>query len=216
MLFRSEVELGDLGKVGMFGFGLRHDFKQWIPGFKELPFDMSVQGGWSRLSGTYGKVEYYPTDFIDVNFEVVDQQLPDTEAGIENDYYRTQDLTLTTSAWNTNLIISKKLAVLTGYLSLGYASSTFNVALNGNYLLPDYIPITDPDYNAADDTNNDGIVTVLDGENEARDPIDVDINYSSFNASVGLRLKLALFTMHAAYVYQDYSMYNLGIGVSFR
>lgn len=214
--FFPEVELGDLGKVGMFGFGLRHDFKQWIPGFKELPFDMSVQGGWSRLSGTYGKVEYYPTDFIDVNFEVVDQQLPDTEAGIENDYYRTQDLTLTTSAWNTNLIISKKLAVLTGYLSLGYASSTFNVALNGNYLLPDYIPITDPDYNAADDTNNDGIVTVLDGENEARDPIDVDINYSSFNASVGLRLKLALFTMHAAYVYQDYSMYNLGIGVSFR
>ncbi|WP_462281184.1 DUF6588 family protein [Salinivirga cyanobacteriivorans] len=214
--FFPEVGLGDFGKVGMFGFGLRHDFKQWIPGFKKLPFDMSAQFGWSRLSGTYNKVEYYPTDYIDVPFEVVDPQLPTSEEGIANDYYRTQDLTLTSSAWNTNLIISKKIAVLTGYVSIGYAASNFNIALNGNYLLPDYIPASDPDYNASDDTNGDYIVTVLDSDNEMRDPIDANIQYSSVNTSVGLRLKLALLTLHAAYVYQDYSMYNVGLGVSFR
>ncbi|HKK58730.1 MAG TPA: DUF6588 family protein, partial [Salinivirga sp.] len=214
--FFPEVGLGDFGKVGMFGFGLRHDFKQWIPGFKKLPFDMSAQFGWSRLSGIYNKVEYYPTDYIDVPFEVIDPQLPTTEEGIANDYYRTQDLTLTSSAWNTNLIISKKIAVLTGYVSIGYAASNFNISLNGNYLLPDYIPASDPDYNASDDTNGDYIVTVLDQSNEMRDPIDANIEYSSINTSVGLRLKLALLTLHAAYVYQDYSMYNVGLGVSFR
>ncbi len=214
-----EMNFADYGKIGMFGFGLKHDFKQWIPGFNKLPFDMSLQGAWSRLSGTYNKVEYYPTKITNIEFEVLGDGLPVNDDQIENDYYRTQDLTLTTSAWNVNLILSKEISVLTGFVSLGYAESNFNVALNGKYLLPDYRLPTDEDYDINDDENGDQIITVLDAGNDdniINDPLDVNIPYSSVNAAVGLRLKLGLFTMHAAYVYQDYSMLNAGLGVSFR
>lgn len=214
--FFPEMELADYGKLGMIGFGLKHDFKQWIPGFKMLPFDMSIHGAWSRLSGTYNKVEYYPTKYMDINFERMGDGFPLNDDQIENNYYRTQDLTLTTAGWNVNLIVSKKISVLTGFASLGYAKSTFNIALNGKYLMPNYIPATDDEYNAGDDENGDGIITELDKNNEVEDPFDISIPYTSINASVGFRLKLGLFTLHAAYVYQDYSMLNAGIGVSFR
>jgi hypothetical protein len=212
-----EMELGDYGKIGMIGFGLKHDIKQWIPGLKQLPFHLSIQGAWSRLSGSYSQIDYFPTN----SFEVRDTDLPvpNTTQGdidIQKDYYNTQDLVLTTKAWNMNLIVSKKLSVFTAFASLGYSSSTFNISLNGNYLIPQYIPITSPDYNSIDDTNNDGFVTVLDGENAIVDPINVDIIHKSVNAAIGFQLKLAIVSLHAAYVYQDYGMVNFGLGFSFR
>lgn len=211
-----ELEIGDFGKIGMIGFGVKHDIKQWIPVIQKLPFDLSIQGAWSRLSGTYSQVNYYPTDIITTSFEYVDPLLPTNATDIANDYYRTQDLTLITNAWNANLIVSKKMSVLTVFASVGYSSSNFNIGLNGNYLIPEFIPSTDDAYNAADDTNSDGIVTVLDSENDVTDPIDVNIKYSSINASVGLRLQLALVAFHATYVHQDYSMINFGLGISFK
>ncbi|PLX20358.1 MAG: hypothetical protein C0599_09170, partial [Salinivirgaceae bacterium] len=217
--FFPEIEFGDYGKMGMIGFGLRHDIKQWIPGVKKLPFDMAIQGAWSRLAATYNGIEYYPDDFVDRStFDIVDPNLPqfnspNFDAAVENDFYRTQDLTLTTSAWNANLIVSKKLAFFTPFVSLGYSSSDFNIGLNGKYLIPEYnLPIGD--YSLADDTNGDFVITVLDEENIVKDPIDATIHYSSFNTSVGFQLKLALLSIHAAYVYQSYSMVNFGLGVT--
>ncbi|MFO7865076.1 MAG: DUF6588 family protein [Salinivirgaceae bacterium] len=214
--FFPELELGDLGRIGMFGFGIKHDIKQWIPGVKKMPFDLSVQAAWSRLAGTYNNVEYYPTKIVNTDFEVVDHRLPSTDLEIESDFYRSQDLTLTSTAMNANLIVSKRIAVLTGFASIGYSQSTFNIGLNGDYLIPQYIPRTDAAYNGDDDTNDDGIVTKLDKDNVVKDPIDADITYSSINAAVGLRLNLGLLTLHGTYVYQDYSMINFGMGISFR
>lgn len=214
--FFPVVEMSDFGRIGMLGLGLKHDVKQWIPGVKKLPFNMSVQGAWSRLAGQYNKVDYYPTDVINVNFERVDPLLPTTASEIANDYYRTQDLSLAINAWNANFIVSKKLSILTGFASIGYSSSNFNIALNGKYLLPEFIPVTSSQYNAGDDLNNDGIITVLDKDNEATDPIDIDIRYSSVNMAAGLRLQLAAVVLHAIYVYQNYSMLNFGLSFSFR
>lgn len=219
--FFPELEIGDYGKFGMLGFGIRHDIKQWIPGVKKLPFDMAIQGGWSRLAATYSQIEYYPTDFITPStFDIVSSDLPqfndpNFDAVVENDFYRTQDMTLTTSAWNANFIISKKLAFFTPFASVGYSSSNFNIGLNGRYLIPEY-SLPTGDYTIADDTNNDFVITVLDSDNIVRDPVDVTIHYSSFNTSVGFQLKLALVSIHAAYVYQSYSMVNFGLGVTFR
>lgn len=214
--FFPVVDFSDFGRIGMLGFGLKHDIKQWIPGVKKLPFDMAVQGAWSYLSGQYNKVEYYPTEVVNVEFERIDPLLPTTDSELANDYYRTQDLTLTTNAWNMNFIVSKKISVLTGFASIGYSSSNLNIGLNGKYLLPEFIPMTGDGYNAAEDSNNDGFVSVLDHENEINDPIDANIKYSSVNMSAGIRLQLAVVALHATYVYQDYSMINFGLGFSFR
>jgi hypothetical protein len=216
--FFPELEFGDYGKIGMLGFGLKHDFKQWIPVVNKLPFHMSLQGGWSRLSGTYTQIDYYPTALVEqgFEFEYIDPTLPTDgdQVAIENDFYRTQDLTLTTSAWNVNFIISKKLSVFTAFASLGYASSNFNISLNGKYLIPDYVFATG-EY-ASYDNNGDYIVSVLDRNNIITDPIDADIKYSSFNTAIGFQLKLAIVSLHAAYIYQEYSMVNFGLGISFR
>lgn len=216
--FFPELEFGDYGKIGMIGFGLKHDIKQWIPGIKKLPFDMALQGGWSRLSAIYSKIDYYPTDFIGSTMvDFTESTLPqygstNFDNAVETDFYRTQDMTLTTTAWNANFIISKKMSVFTAFASLGYSSSNLNIGLNGRYLIPEY-RIPSAQY---PDQNGDYVSTVLLEENVVTDPIDADIDYSSVSAAVGFQLKLAIVSLHAAYIYQSYSMVNFGLGISFR
>jgi hypothetical protein len=52
ILFRyaPKIELQDL-EIGHWGIGLKHGLKQWIPGVKKLPLDLSFVGGFSKLNG---------------------------------------------------------------------------------------------------------------------------------------------------------------------
>ncbi|MCK7537017.1 MAG: hypothetical protein MZV63_41675 [Marinilabiliales bacterium] len=48
--YSPELQLGEGGKVGLWGVGLKHSLKQWIPALKRLPiFEMSIQGGYTKL-----------------------------------------------------------------------------------------------------------------------------------------------------------------------
>jgi hypothetical protein len=49
--YLPKLDLGS-AKVEMFGVSVKHDVKQWIPVMKELPFDLSVQAGYTNLSGS--------------------------------------------------------------------------------------------------------------------------------------------------------------------
>jgi len=99
-----EDDDGD-GKIKMLGFGVLHDVKQWIPGIKLLPFDLSLFAGYTTL---------------DVEVPL-DEDFPDRIGTLELD------------ALNIEAIVSKKFSVLTAYASLGYSNFSNNVSLLGTY-----------------------------------------------------------------------------------
>ena len=53
ILFRlaPKVDVDNLS-VGFWGLGFKHDIKQWIPGIKILPFDLSFVAGYSTLKSS--------------------------------------------------------------------------------------------------------------------------------------------------------------------
>ncbi len=101
------VKFGDKSSSSfkLFGVGLLHDVKQYIPGIKSLPFDLSGFIGYTKMD-------------LNVAF---DSQHPD------------QTGTLTSSATTIQGLISKKFAVLTGYAGLGYNIANTKLAINGKY-----------------------------------------------------------------------------------
>ena len=45
------LNIGDAGKVNLFGIGLKHDLLQWIPGIGDaIPMSLSLQGGYTSLN----------------------------------------------------------------------------------------------------------------------------------------------------------------------
>ena len=117
-----------------------------------------------------------------------------------------QELDLTMSGFTGNLILSKKVAVITFYGSVGFYKSNFDINLLGKYPLPS------PTATIAEPTPH----MVLEDENIVTDPINISIPNSNFRACGGLRLNLAVITFHFDYTYQDYALYTCGLGISFR
>lgn len=103
-----EQSFGDPGEevsTKMFGLGILHDVKQWIPGIKNLPFDLSGFFAFNTMNTT-----------AQLNADAPDQMLE-----------------LKTSGTTLQGIISKKLAVLTVYGGLGYISSKTEFHMLGTY-----------------------------------------------------------------------------------
>jgi Family of unknown function (DUF6588) len=93
------------------------------------------------------------------------------------------------------LLVSAHISVLTGYIGIG--ADNFNTTFNmlGTY---DLYP-------------NSPIPTVLE------DPITLEQSGTGgFRSTIGLRLKLAIFTLHADYTFREYNTLNVGLGFSFR
>lgn len=107
--FVPTIDLGEGATVKMFGLGVMHDIKQWIPGIKELPFD---------LSGFVGHTSFR----IDAPFEEdPDDNIEDGAAALKM------------SATTIQGVISKKVSVLTVYGGLGYNITKSNIAINGKF-----------------------------------------------------------------------------------
>lgn len=113
--FIPQFDLGDKVKFNMFGLGVMHDVKQWIPGIKNLPFDLSGFVGFTKLK-------------LDVN---IDDSDPNKRVILES------------NAWTLQAIISKKLSVLTVYGAVGYNGAKTELGMKGTYTF-DSGSVTDP------------------------------------------------------------------------
>ena len=119
-----------------------------------------------------------------------------TEQGIQ---YDQTGLTL-------EALVSKKLSVLTVYGGLGINTVKTETSLLGTWVIDsdDYTPVNPPP----------GYVPPTTIINEG--DIKLDTDGSSFHATIGLRLKLAVFTIHGQYAYNGYNTLSAGLGLSFR
>ncbi|MEQ9303257.1 MAG: hypothetical protein RJQ14_05020, partial [Marinoscillum sp.] len=103
-----EQTFGDPGEefnTKMFGLGVMHDVKQWIPGIKNLPFDLSGFFAFTKMSNSYQ----------------MDADAPDQIGSFD------------ISGTTLQGIISKKLAVLTAYAGVGFSTSKVNFSMDGTY-----------------------------------------------------------------------------------
>jgi len=110
---------GDPGSqltTSMFGIGVMHDVKQWIPGIKNLPFDLSGFVGYTNMKNT-----------MEINKDNPDQM------GEFN-----------VSGTTIQGVISKKLAILTVYGGVGMTTSKVSFKMLGNYDLTSGTTLKDP------------------------------------------------------------------------
>ncbi|REE05735.1 hypothetical protein C7460_101254 [Marinoscillum furvescens DSM 4134] len=164
-----EVSAGDFG-ASMFGLGVQHDIKQWIPGISKLPFDLSALVAFSKLNLTY-----------DINVNT-------------GDFEGQGEAVFATSSTTVQGIISKKLLFFTPYFAVGFNAVSSTLDVNGTYR-----------YNTATSSS------------EIEDPVSLEFSGAGgMRSTIGGRVKLAFFTLHAAYTLQRYNTFNTGIGISIR
>ena len=101
-----------------------------------------------------------------------------------------QDVKLNTKATTFNLIASKKILMITGYAGIGYNYSNTTFTANPNFDLDEL---------------------TFDEELE----ISFESN-KNLRTNIGLRLNMAVMTIHADYTFAEYPTASIGIGVSLR
>ena len=122
--YTPEITYGEF-KTSVFGMGIKHNIKQWIPGLKRVPIDISVLGAFSGFDNTLN--------------------MSDLELAGEN-----QEAIFNINNWTVQGIVSKKISVLTLYGAFGYSGVTSSLKMNGTYIIEDEIDptltfsVTDP------------------------------------------------------------------------
>jgi hypothetical protein len=123
-----EINLDDVS-FRQFGIGIKHDIKQWIPGMKLLPFDLSALVAFNTINSTYQ----------------IDEQ-----AG--------QYAEFNANATTFQVLVSKKLFFFTPYAGLGINAINTTFKVLGDFEFDDglggNVTVTDPV--ALDFTGNGG------------------------------------------------------------
>ncbi|MDZ7648103.1 MAG: DUF6588 family protein [Cytophagales bacterium] len=116
--FSPTLEIDQL-KFSLLGFAVMHDVKQYIPGIKALPFDLSAFVGYTNMK---------------------------VEQGIEATTGQNQKAVVAFNSTNIQAIISKKISVLTLYGAVGYNFAKSSLDMKGTYDLDDdgTVDATDP------------------------------------------------------------------------
>jgi len=99
--------------LSMLGIGLMHDVKQYIPGMKLLPFDLSAFVGFNTLTGSTGLILPAPGNPTSTN----------------------GSMSYKFNSWAFQALISKKLSVLTLYGGLGWGTIATKVNVTGDYTI---------------------------------------------------------------------------------
>lgn len=180
----------DRANMNLFGFGVKHDVKQWIPVISALPFDLSAYFGYTQ-------------------FRTDSKLALNAESGVPNKTgntatYDNQELNAKTTATTFGAIVSKKLAMLTVYGSVGYGMSKTELDLKGNY------PITTIETDPTNTTQFGQKVV-----DKLTDPVNIDIKGANgLKATAGFRLKMAIITLHADYTLAKYPVASIGLGLN--
>ncbi len=112
-----KIKIPDAGEFSLWGFGIKNEFKEFIPVLKALPFNLSGFFGYTKFKSSFDAAQ---------------------TAGSSN-----QKLNFDASGYTTKLLISKSIPVLTVYAGVGYSKATTNVDLKGDFDL-DGLTVTNP------------------------------------------------------------------------
>lgn len=178
---------GDQTKVGFWGIGLKHNFMNWVPVLKDLPFDASFFGSISQLDGQS-------------DLTLTPQDYDEPSAIVSYNDTNDQALKLKTKTSRYGLVVSKKIGVLTLFGGIGHNSSETSIDVLGKY------PVL---------TNVNGQMMISD-DNAIYDPVAVSFKTKNICLDAGLRIKLAFFSIFGSINKSEYTSYTTGISLGFR
>lgn len=177
-------------KVSMLGVGVKHSILQYFPGEKLIPIDLTLQGGYTKLKVSV-PIDLQPGDYTNfITYSASD--------------FEDQEVNMEVTAYSINLLISKKLPVVTFYGGAGYSKTQTVIDIVGNYAIPTFDPFistTGPVY--------------VDSSVEQVPTIDIK-NHSGLRLNAGIRFTLGVLTIHGDYTKANYSVFTAGLGISFR
>jgi hypothetical protein len=204
--FIPTIKTSDMS-VGLFGFAVKHDIKQWIPGIKEMPFDLSGMFGFTSMKS---EVKFSGDQAIKPERNADGTDISYMYYGDASGNYDDQKMELTSKAWTVNVLISKKLGPLTPYLGLGYQKATTELNLLGVY------PVTVPNDQTSATTPGDPAFLKATRIMDVKDPVSVTGKIGGMRATVGFRLKLAVLTIHGDYTFAEYKVASVGVGINLQ
>ena len=181
------------GDISLWGVGVMHSIMQYIPGNKLLPVDVSVFAGYTKLTSnvqlSLQPQVGYPNS-ISASFP------------LDN-----QNIETLVSALNVSAIASVTIPVLTIYGGIGYSKTSTTMKLTGNFPTPVLVAAPAPPHPEYNDS----------GIKEGSDFPEINVkNFSGLRANAGIRIKLAVVTIHFDYTRAQYNVLSTGLGISFR
>lgn len=177
-------------KTGMWGLGVKHDIKQWIPVLSKVPI--------LQISGLFTYSRFY-TGFAGGDFGItpdlleISSSLPDSE-------WDDQEFRLLASSFTGNILVGANIPVFQPFIGLGFNATGFESGFYGTY------PIV-----AVDATNG----TLVANSSEL-DPLIVESKKASVNFQAGARLKLGPIVFFGSTTIQEYAIYTGGFAVTIR
>ena len=155
------------GSIQLWGLGIKHDLLQWIPIVGDaVPLNLSLQVGHTNLNTQFN---------IDA-------------AGA------TQKVDLKVQATTVNLIVSKKILMLTAYAGMGYNTSTTNF-----------------------DTQTSLTLGTEDSPINFNVPLELEFqSKGELRTDFGFRINLAIITLHLNHSLSKYPVTTFGLGMSIR
>ena len=180
------------GDISLWGVGLMHSIMQYIPGNKMLPVDVSLFGGYTKMSA------HYPVS--------LQPGTPQNYSTYTTASFTDQRMAAAISALNIGVIASVGIPVLTVYGGLGYSKTQTQIDLEGNYPTPVLVTTPVP----AAEYNDSGVLS-----GSELPSIDIK-SLSGLRANIGIRFKFAVITIHGDYTRALYNVFSAGLGISFR
>jgi hypothetical protein len=204
----SSLGGGVNGKFGMWGVGVKHDIKQWIPVVNKLPFSFSGYFNYTKLNFELGVSLPGPES------KTYQSYAPGNTVGF--DYvgggagnYSNQAIAMDATSMGYGIILSKKLLMFTPYVSAGMQRATFSLRTEGDYAILSGLKVndvTEPQPGAFREQYR-----------VFNEPINISPDaINAFRYSVGLRVKLLIFGIHAEYFgVGGFTGVNAGLSLGF-
>ena len=104
--------------ANLFGIGIKHDIKQWIPGMSLIPIDISVAAGITTFNANAQ---------VDVRPDAT------TPGALPMSQWDDQEISLRATGTNFNVIAGRTLPFISVYAGLGYETSSTTLKATGNY-----------------------------------------------------------------------------------
>lgn len=117
--FLPPVDLGKYGRVNLWGIGAKNQFKDFIPGLKHVPIDLSLMVGYTNFNYEYD-ISYVP------------QEMP---TGYTQADFADQKMFLRASGFTGRILVGKTIPFVSVYAGLGYSHAVTSLGLEGNYAI---------------------------------------------------------------------------------
>lgn len=188
----------EMDNMMMWGVGIKHDIKQWIPVISKVPFlEISGMLTYSKFSTGFSgdDLRFDPARFGVTNDEITNPPAAST--------WDNQKFSIDMSSFTGSLLVGASIPVFQPFIGVGFNRAKFEGGLKGNY----------PVFNISANASNDPLTFSIQSE---KDPIKITSKTTDFNFIAGARLKLGFFVFHYQFTKQEYQTHSAGVAFTFR